>query len=188
MVALFSGGISETWERMMWETGYRMGSTHEGSCPALSWASKDSSTYLLPGPPPTLRHQQADPAGSWWPSEYLQGLVKTGHQHWESTRVFLKGQTVWVDRTCSQSFLNASVWIILWIICIFSLFLLPLQAGGRLGVWLPRGRNVSELKVELSRRFLSLFWKPKHVRDGFVGGGGVAWEAQERERGGLPSD
>ena len=71
--------------------------------------------------------------------------------------MLLKGQTVWVDRTCSQSFLNASVWIILWIICIFSLFLLSLQAGGRLGVWLPQGRNVSELKVELSPRFLSLF-------------------------------
>ena len=76
-----------------------------------------------------------------------------------------------------------NVCIMLWTsICIFSLFFPPRQAGGRFGIWLPRGRNVSGLKAKYPLRFLPLFWKPKQVKDGFVGGGKVAWEAQERQR------
>ena len=53
-----------------------------------------------------------------------------------------------------------SVWIILWTsICIFSLFFSPRQAGSKFGIWLPRERNVSGLKAEVSPEISAIVLK-----------------------------
>lgn len=63
----------------------RIGSAHKGYYPALSSASKDCPTCLLPRPPYILQHEHQIQQRAGGQVNYLQGLVKTDHPHSECT-------------------------------------------------------------------------------------------------------
>lgn len=152
--------------------------------PSSIWAPKNSFICPLPEPLYTL---QADPARSWWASEYLQGFFKTDHQHSEciALSVFLERQTVWEDRIYNQNFLSGTAWILLWDINLYFLSFPSFHTGRWLAWWLIALREecVRTKGRSIPRDFCLCCWKLKHVRIGlWEEVEWLRWLRKERER------